>query len=368
MKFFALWAATAASLAFQMSVDAGYIRDFAWLIPWFWGASAALWTARAITHDKLTKEWLKDIHARIGRGIQPIRLFLCLLVFVGVSLGLRGLIKLKQQTVAAALPSTVQQLPSTPTQQAPPSSSPSAPTKKVAPPKKGGGQSAKAQGNDNTAGNIDQSGGGGGIAVIGNNNNVNSQLAEPVVHIEPEIGAVKIRPDGRGYDMTIVNTSSEDVDHTDVTLDYFWAERSKEKGIEIKSILRVLVCCAGSKELHAGKSMPLNIGRFSPNLYDDLVKTGHPGLPGVRLIAHFRRTRDGKDFRMVRAYAIQKDALAVPLDSFPSGGLGGDLIFSDIMPYMDSTDHWTQMIITFGNKGATEVEKKDIPVSPHPPN
>jgi hypothetical protein len=89
------------NIVFQMSVDAGYIRHFTWAIPWLWGACAALWTAWLITHDKIVKQWLRELHERLGRGIQPIRFVVCLLVFLGVSLGLRALMKPVPQIAAA---------------------------------------------------------------------------------------------------------------------------------------------------------------------------------------------------------------------------------------------------------------------------
>lgn len=102
MKLFAVVAATAGSLAFQMSIDAGYIKDYAWLIPWFWGLSAALWCAWALTHDTFAKCWFKELHNKLGRGVHPIRVFICLCVFLGVSLGVKALIKAKNERTPVA--------------------------------------------------------------------------------------------------------------------------------------------------------------------------------------------------------------------------------------------------------------------------
>ena len=103
MKLFALVAGTMASVAFQMTVDAGYVRDFAWLIPWIWALSVSLWTAWMITHEKVAKQWLKTLHEKIGRGIQPVRIVLCLLVFLGVGFGLRKLLKRHDRLIAATV-------------------------------------------------------------------------------------------------------------------------------------------------------------------------------------------------------------------------------------------------------------------------
>jgi len=73
------------SIAFQMSINAGYLKGLEWLIPWVWGACAALWTLWVATHEKMGTHWLKRAHALIGRGIWPIRLLTCLVVFFAVS-------------------------------------------------------------------------------------------------------------------------------------------------------------------------------------------------------------------------------------------------------------------------------------------
>jgi Trypsin-like peptidase domain len=87
--FIAAVAASVSNIVFQMTVDAGYLRNLAWIIPWGWGLAAALWTAWGLSHDKIAKQWLKTIHDKLGRGIHPIRAIICILVFFAVSLGFR---------------------------------------------------------------------------------------------------------------------------------------------------------------------------------------------------------------------------------------------------------------------------------------
>jgi hypothetical protein len=144
--FIAALAAVVGSLALQMSIDAGYARQFIWLIPWCWGGCAALWTLWLVMHDKVAKEWLKNLHDRLGKGVYPIRALLCLVVFVGVALVVGHWTNKKVESSFASGQSS-------PAQQQPIS----------------GGQSNTVQGNGNTTGNVNQ-GGNNNTAIIGNDN------------------------------------------------------------------------------------------------------------------------------------------------------------------------------------------------------
>jgi hypothetical protein len=90
------------SVAFTMSVDAGYLRDSAWAIPWIWGLSAALWLWWLISHPKIEKEWLKGFHEKVGKGIHPIRLALSLIVLLAVGFIITTVVR-KPQTQAVGV-------------------------------------------------------------------------------------------------------------------------------------------------------------------------------------------------------------------------------------------------------------------------
>ncbi len=163
--FIAAFASLVGSIVFQMSVDAGYIRHFTWAIPWLWGACAALWVAWLLMHDLLAKRWLKGLHQKLGRRIYPIRMVICLIVFLGVGLLLRSYIGPNEKKVAAAQSPTQPQVQPSPPQPTPPAT----PSKEKAP-----GQNVKVKGNDKNAGNIDQTGSEHSNAAIGNDNFQNS--------------------------------------------------------------------------------------------------------------------------------------------------------------------------------------------------
>jgi hypothetical protein len=138
---FAAVAALLGSVAFQMTVDAGYLHHLSWVIPWCWGGCAALWMAWALIHDKIVKQWLKGLHERLGKGIYPIRAFICLIVFFIVAIVVQHL---TGRTVEAS-----------------PGQSKDSPA-----------QSNTVQGNNNTTGNIGGQTGNGNNAAIGNGNKV----------------------------------------------------------------------------------------------------------------------------------------------------------------------------------------------------
>ena len=201
-------------------------------------------------------------------------------------------------------------------------------------------------------------------------------LAEPEIRIEPD--DPPLSPDQQGYQLSLENTSDVDVDLISVVADYFWAERTKD--IQIKRILQQLVPCDGKEgaPLNAKKNFPFGIAgianqtRFWPfnnitlsQLYKDLERTGHPGLPGIRIVAVFQRRQDQKEYKVTKAYRVlgdrivaRSDVILSILDEDPSGAL----TFPEIMPYMDSDDHWKSIILQSGGPGGiTEV---DHPVPP----
>src|ERR1700733_9491773 len=87
--FIFLLASTVGSWAFQMSVDAGYMKHFTWGVPWVWGVCVALWAFWLISHETVKTKWLKGFHDRVGKGVIPIQLAVSLVVFLLVGIGLR---------------------------------------------------------------------------------------------------------------------------------------------------------------------------------------------------------------------------------------------------------------------------------------
>jgi hypothetical protein len=97
--FLLLLAPIVGSVAFQMTVDAGYIRGFAWAVPWVWALCASLWAGWLLSHDKL-KIKLQGFHARVGKGIHPIRIGLCVAIFLLVGFALRAILPKSESVVA----------------------------------------------------------------------------------------------------------------------------------------------------------------------------------------------------------------------------------------------------------------------------
>ena len=113
MRTFLFFLATVlGSGAFQMTVDAGFFRQFTWSVPWVWGACFASWTVWLVSHETVKTKWFKRFHERVGRGIIPIQVALGLLVLLLVGIGLKHLLP----AVKASTPTTTTQS----TQTAPP--------------------------------------------------------------------------------------------------------------------------------------------------------------------------------------------------------------------------------------------------------
>jgi hypothetical protein len=140
-----------------MSVDAGYVKQYAWAIPWVWGLCVALTMFLVLTHKKLVA-LLDKLHKRLGRGIYLVRIGTCGIAFLVTSLVLTHIIK--SPTPAHAFSPQASQ------SAAPPSS-----RSTTKPAIKSRKQSVKIHGDNDIGGNVDQSGNNDNAA-IGTGNNV----------------------------------------------------------------------------------------------------------------------------------------------------------------------------------------------------
>jgi len=89
----AFLATIAGSAAFQMSVDAGYLKNYAWAVPWVWALCLALWGLWLVMHQKVHQEWFRSFHDRIGRWIIVLRIALFVGVFFCVGYLVKGIVK-----------------------------------------------------------------------------------------------------------------------------------------------------------------------------------------------------------------------------------------------------------------------------------
>jgi hypothetical protein len=129
------------SLAFTLSVDAGYFRRYEWAIRWMWGASAALWAGWAVTRPPVTKRL-----ETFGRTtMHAIQILACVFVCFCISLLAPVLLHSGPTVVAAPVQSV----------QPPQSTTPS--------------QQNTTNGDGNNSGNVNQSGN-NNTAIVGNNN------------------------------------------------------------------------------------------------------------------------------------------------------------------------------------------------------
>jgi len=89
-KWLALGATTAGSIAFQMSVDAGYMRNYAWAIPWVWALCVSVWALWLLTHQKVTRHWFGHLHERAGNWIYIGRTLILAAVFLMTGFSIRA--------------------------------------------------------------------------------------------------------------------------------------------------------------------------------------------------------------------------------------------------------------------------------------
>jgi len=155
-----------------MTVDAGYLRNLGWAIPWLWGLCAALWTAWLTSHDKLAKLWLKNVHDKLGRGVYAIRLLICIFVFFIVSLALEHWIN-KRAEAKTQSPQSTTAKNQIPLQALPPETKTKSQQQKSKP-----SQSSTVNGSHNQTAtgdnNVQQNAGDNSIQVNGNGNNINT--------------------------------------------------------------------------------------------------------------------------------------------------------------------------------------------------
>jgi hypothetical protein len=147
-------------------------------------------------------------------------------------------------------------------------------------------------------------------------------ISEPVVHIEPENGPLWSTGKGQThgqFKLTFSNTGLEDIDYITVTEDYFVALKFAA-GLVMKNLGGIPV------DSHVCSVLPSKVGHcdifldFTLNLdvMNEVAKNnGVPYLRGVRLRIAYRRTADGKDYKITRGYGVigpQAEGLLFPGD------------------------------------------------------
>ena len=176
---------------------------------------------------------------------------------------------------------------------------------------------------------------------------------DPLVRLEPEY--LQYSPPGKSGEFALQFANSGiDVNYIGVQQDYFSAENDHGV-VKINRILKVDPHPQSDiPPLRANRSLPiaLSFTGFVKQIYDGLRKSGREGILSVRLIITFHRYSDQAPFRMVKAFEARGSHLEM---LSPPGDLkspqGGPFVFEQVMPYIDSDDHWADPIFRINPDG-----------------
>jgi hypothetical protein len=180
-------------------------------------------------------------------------------------------------------------------------------------------------------------------------------LLDPIVHIEPENEIVYSTRSDLGqtkgvYNITLNNTGLEDVEVTELLQRFFLAEKGQT--IILKRVHDIV---SNRQTLLKSKGkLPVRLD-FNPYLetFKEVAANfaGGPSRAGVYIIAKCRRVADGKDYTFSRPYGLfnfdgvaiftEGTSMAEPLG--PPQFRSQFLTLSEIVPYLDSAEHWTSV-------------------------
>jgi hypothetical protein len=195
---------------------------------------------------------------------------------------------------------------------------------------------------------------------------------DPLVRIEPEEGTVSAQQEQEGLFKLTLQNDGVDIDHIDGKQDYFFAEKTGGT-VRINRLAEAIdLFSPPMPSLRTNQSLPIPVNfNLVKSTVRGLGKFGYNGLVGVRIRIAFRRYSDQKGFRVIKAYWAIGQSLSDP------GGFNGLLApeennirqspdvfrFSEVLPYMNSDDHWRDP--WFRSQGDGKIEMIDrIPSTP----
>jgi|SRR5271156_3455296 len=269
-------ASTVGSVAFQMSVDAGYLHNFKWAIPWAWALSVGLWAFLATSYPPVRERWFKGFHDFVGGWIHVVRIALCVLVFAVVGLVLWHTMEEKPVDVltqAASVPTAQPAPTSSSTEASQQSESPKPPRKKLRPSPKPTGT-----GDTTVGGDVNQSSSGDcSPNNVGSGNTTNCPPAAPrpessLIHqtggtmIGTEVLDSTVAPPAGGS-ATLVKQDGGEMSHTKIENSHVSAAPSapatNRPAVEMDHSSHGLILdsefCGFSSAIHAGDGNDSNL-------------------------------------------------------------------------------------------------------------
>jgi hypothetical protein len=177
-------------------------------------------------------------------------------------------------------------------------------------------------------------------------------LQEPVIHIEPESEIVFSTRSDLGqtkgvYTITLHNTGIEDIEVSELSQKYFLAQRSEtiiiKRVDEIANRRPMLVASKGQLSIH------LDFNPYLETFKEVAANFAGPSRAGVYIVVKCRRFADGKNYTFTRSYGLFNfDGVAIftegtAMDTTPLQLRHQFVTLHEIIPFLDSAEHWTSL-------------------------
>jgi len=177
----------------------------------------------------------------------------------------------------------------------------------------------------------------------------------PVVHIEPEHKIVWSTGPGQTIGVYIVHIRNTGVavDVVEIEKKYFLAQRST--GVIMKRLPNIKDSSGGLLEHGKGLAVSIDFNPYMEDIKEVKINFREgPSLPGVYVIAKYRRHSDGRNFQIARAYGLfavdwadgelRGPALfteGTNMDNAATGPMAPTyLTLHEVVPYLDLPERW----------------------------
>lgn len=182
---------------------------------------------------------------------------------------------------------------------------------------------------------------------------------EPVLYLQPDYA---LRNPHGSFSLQLLN-SGPDIEHVSIHLDYFVAQK-KEMSILINRVFQVEEAPT-PLPMRTNQSKTVDVsfsGGYMTALYAHFGFK-YPALLGVKVTVTFRRYSDGKRFSKVWTYAVVGTPGSNEFKILYSAGTLFDtsgppenkdraVSLSEVIPYIDSNDHWVDPVVTLMPDGS----------------
>jgi hypothetical protein len=186
---------------------------------------------------------------------------------------------------------------------------------------------------------------------------------EPHISIQPDSPQGSLSGKNGEFTIHLLN-QGVDIDYVGTKEDFFWAENDPKL-----KIYRIQTSSfppeAATRPLRANQSadIPVTFNGYIRQIYNGLRKGGHVGILGVKITITFRRFSDETDFSRSKSYEASGNdlqSLSPPTDLKPTPN--GPFLFENVVPYLDSLDHWSDPVFTLHRDRSVSIAKGGPPM------